>query len=76
MNKSDLLASDPFLILLFVAYTLLSFISFNLELARGNVAKEYSDSPLLLLQRMLFYTFYQPYLFSLIVLYPEFEVFL
>jgi hypothetical protein len=73
MNETALLASDPFLILVFVPYTLLSFISFNLELANNNIPREHSGSVYSLLQRMLFYTFYQPYLFSLIVVYPNFE---
>ena len=49
------------------------FVSLNLEWTRGNAPKEYADSTLSLLKRMFFYAFYQPYLFSLIVLYPDFE---
>lgn len=75
MNHTDLIDADPFLVLLFVSYTLLSYISFCLELAKSRDVA-ICPSPLLfgqLLCRMLFYAFYLPYLFSLIVLYPDFE---
>jgi hypothetical protein len=72
MNHTTLLSDDPFLVLLFVSYNLLSYISFNLERVKGNCRAE--DKTFLdLLIRMLFYSFYQPYLISLIVLYPDFE---
>ncbi|KAI6219284.1 Protein-cysteine N-palmitoyltransferase Rasp [Aphelenchoides besseyi] len=72
MNHTTVLSDDPFLVLLFVSYTLLSYISFNLELVRGNIRPEDRTVGARLL-RMLFYAFYQPYLISLIVLYPDFE---
>lgn len=72
MNETKLLSDDPFLVLLFVSYNMLSYISFNLERVKGNTRKE--DKAMMdLLIRMLFYSFYQPYLISLIVLYNDFE---
>jgi hypothetical protein len=72
MNETNLLSDDPFLVLLFVSYNLLSYISFNLERVKGNTRPE--DKTIVeLLVRMLFYSFYQPYLISLIVLYTDFE---
>uniref|UniRef100_A0A1I8BER4 Acyl_transf_3 domain-containing protein n=1 Tax=Meloidogyne hapla TaxID=6305 RepID=A0A1I8BER4_MELHA len=150
MNHTDWIHNDVFLVLLFISYTLLSYISFCLELVKQqgkqeeksekqeekpehqqniqenkqqnrpeqeekhekhgekqpkmpekqpnkrqfppakqqekyqnnqqNIQKQpekhllnNSKHPIYLLERMLFYTFYQPFLFSLIVLYPEFE---
>ncbi|KAI1726701.1 MBOAT, membrane-bound o-acyltransferase family domain-containing protein [Ditylenchus destructor] len=75
MNHSALLSQDVFLVLLFVSYTLLSYISFCLEWVRGRVPTDENgqQNTVQLACRMLFYTFYQPYLFSLIVLYPDFE---
>ena len=73
MNNTMLLADDPFLVLLFVSYTLLSYISFNLERAgRAQNAPEEASIGDQLLQ-MFFYAFYQPYMISLIVIYPDFE---
>lgn len=72
MNETKLLSDDPFLVLLFVSYNLLSYISFNLERVKGNTREE-DKTTVDLLIRMLFYSFYQPYLISLIVLYTDFE---
>uniref|UniRef100_A0A914HT95 Uncharacterized protein n=1 Tax=Globodera rostochiensis TaxID=31243 RepID=A0A914HT95_GLORO len=78
MNRTDWVAEDPFLVLLFVSYTLLSFVSFCLELS-VQLTSESHRSPTQpqniprLIIRMLLYVFYQPYLFTLIVLYPDFE---
>ncbi|VDM29489.1 unnamed protein product [Toxocara canis] len=63
---------DPFLVLAFVSYTLLSYISFNLEAVDGNLRPE-DDTVWKKYSRMLFYTFYLPYVISLVVLYPDFE---
>lgn len=72
MNETTLLSDDPFLVLLFVSYNLLSYISFNLERVKGNTRVE-DKTVLDLIIRMLFYSFYQPYLISLIVVYGDFE---
>lgn len=72
MNYPSLLSSDIFHVLLFVSYTLLSYISFCLDLCAQKTRVE-DKSLLQLIKRMLFYTFYQPYLFSLIVTYSDFE---
>lgn len=72
MNHTLFIGSDPFLILMFVSYTLLSYISFNLELARKNVPNE-DKGFLYLYIRMLFYTFYPPYVVSMVMNYPDFE---
>uniref|UniRef100_A0A915NU63 Uncharacterized protein n=1 Tax=Meloidogyne floridensis TaxID=298350 RepID=A0A915NU63_9BILA len=45
----------------------------NIQQKHQNIQQKYQKHPIHLLERMLFYTFYQPFLFSLIVLYPEFE---
>jgi hypothetical protein len=58
MNETNLLSDDPFLVLLFVSYNLLSYISFNLERVKGKTRAE-DKSILDLLIRMLFYSFYQ-----------------
>ena len=73
MNFTTSLSDDPFLVLLFVSYTLLSYISFCLEWSRKAVPELETSSALQILTRMLFYAFYQPYQISVIVLYPEFE---
>lgn len=72
MHWTDSLSNDPFLVYTFLNYSLLHYISFGLELLRGNARKE-DNTAVKQYVRMLFYTFYQPYLFSLIVLYPDFE---
>ncbi|CAJ0931870.1 unnamed protein product, partial [Mesorhabditis belari] len=72
MHHTFALGADIFLVLLFVSYTLLSFISYNLETIKGPVRKE-DDTYFKEYIRMMFYAFYQPYLVSLIVLYPDFE---
>lgn len=72
MNYSMLLSSDIFHVLLFASYTLLSYISFCLDWCAKKIRLE--DKTLLqIMKRMFFYTFYQPYLFSLIVTYGDFE---
>lgn len=58
MNETKLLSDDPFLVLLFVSYNLLSYISFNLEQVKGNTRQE-DKTFLELLVRMFFYSFYQ-----------------
>ncbi|CAI4227284.1 unnamed protein product [Auanema sp. JU1783] len=72
MHHPEYLSDDPFHIFTFVSYSFLSYISFNLETCNSVVRKEDDTLPKKYL-RMLFYTFYQPYLFTLIVLYPDFE---
>lgn len=72
MHHTTALSPDPFLVLLFVSYTLLSYISFNIDRVKGFTRPEEDTVPKLYL-RMLFYTFYNPYLVSLIVLYRDFE---
>uniref|UniRef100_A0A7E4W0H9 MBOAT family protein n=1 Tax=Panagrellus redivivus TaxID=6233 RepID=A0A7E4W0H9_PANRE len=73
MNFTTALSDDPFLVLLFVSYTLLSYISFCLEWSRNALPHFTTETPLQLFTRMLFYAFYQPYQISVIVLYPAFE---
>ncbi|GMR36853.1 hypothetical protein PMAYCL1PPCAC_07048, partial [Pristionchus mayeri] len=72
MHNTHQVHSDVFLVLLFVSYSLLSYISFCLETTEGPVRKE-DDTQLKQYLRMFFYAFYQPYLVSLIILYPDFE---
>lgn len=69
---SNYLATNPLSIVIFVCYTLLSYISYNLEVQNGTTRPE--DNTLLKRYiRMLFYTFYPPYMTTLVVIYPEFE---
>ncbi|CAB3410948.1 unnamed protein product [Caenorhabditis bovis] len=72
MHESTSVADDPFLIFTFLSYSMISYISFSLEHLRGETRNE-DDTLAKRLLRMYFYAFYQPYLFSLIVLYPDFE---
>lgn len=72
MNWTAYVAFDPFMVLLFVAYTLLSYISYNLEVARGEVDCQ-NQSWIRRYLRMMFYAFYPPYLISIIVTYLDFE---
>ncbi|MFH4978016.1 hypothetical protein AB6A40_004725 [Gnathostoma spinigerum] len=72
MHRSALLHIDPFLVIVFVAYSLLSYISFNIEILAGECRPE-DNTVFKQYIRMLFYTLYPPYMVSLIVLYPEFE---
>ncbi|CAJ0585850.1 unnamed protein product, partial [Mesorhabditis spiculigera] len=72
MHNTFALGEDVFFVLLFVSYTLLSFISYNLELLREPVRKE-DDTSAKQFLRMMFFAFYQPYLVSLITVYPDFE---
>ncbi|VDK28255.1 unnamed protein product [Gongylonema pulchrum] len=72
MHRTLDLSSDPFLVLVFVSYTLLSYISYNLEAQAGRTRPE-DNTVLKRYIRMLFYTYYPPYMISLVVVYPEFE---
>ncbi|CAD5211841.1 unnamed protein product [Bursaphelenchus okinawaensis] len=72
MHHTMALSPDAFLVLLFVSYTLLSYISFNIDRVKG-FCRQNDKSLFDLYIRMLFYTFYHPYLVSLIVLYRDFE---
>ncbi|KAK0394830.1 hypothetical protein QR680_000953 [Steinernema hermaphroditum] len=72
MHNTTSLAEDPFSVLIFVSYTLLSFISYNLEFLQGATRKEDNTAAKRLL-RMMYYAFYIPYMISLIVVYPDFE---
>uniref|UniRef100_A0A1I7WE48 Acyl_transf_3 domain-containing protein n=1 Tax=Heterorhabditis bacteriophora TaxID=37862 RepID=A0A1I7WE48_HETBA len=72
MHHTKFLAEDPFLIFTFVSYSMLSYISYCIETLKSPIRKE-DDTLIKSYLRMMFYTFYQPYLFSLIVLYPDFE---
>ncbi|CAG9532238.1 unnamed protein product [Cercopithifilaria johnstoni] len=66
------LSTNPLLVVIFVCYTLLSYISYNLEAQKDAVRPE--DNTLLKRYiRMLFYAFYPPYMTTLVVIYPEFE---
>lgn len=66
------LSTNPLFVVIFVCYTLLSYISYNLEAQNGTVRPQ--DNTLLKRYvRMLFYTFYPPYMTTLVVIYPEFE---
>ncbi|KAF8362091.1 hhat-1 [Pristionchus pacificus] len=72
MHHTHELHTDVFLVLLFVSYSLLSYISFCHETTDGPIRLE-DDTQLKQYLRMFFYAFYQPYLVSLIILYPDFE---
>ncbi|GMT14994.1 hypothetical protein PFISCL1PPCAC_6291, partial [Pristionchus fissidentatus] len=72
MHETHKVHADVFLVLLFVSYSILSYISFCLETTDGAVRPE-DDTQFKQYLRMFFYTFYQPYLVSLIILYPDFE---
>ncbi|CAP30285.1 Protein CBR-HHAT-1 [Caenorhabditis briggsae] len=72
MHETNSLSDDPFLIFTFLSYSMIHYISYSLEHLKGNSRKE-DDSVVKRFVRMMFYAFYQPYLFSLIMLYPDFE---
>ncbi|WKX94176.1 hypothetical protein Q1695_011442 [Nippostrongylus brasiliensis] len=72
MHMSTMLSENPFFIFTFVSYSMLSYISYCMDTLKGPVRAEDNTVAKSFL-RMLFYTFYQPYLFSLIVLYADFE---
>uniref|UniRef100_A0A0M3J026 Protein-cysteine N-palmitoyltransferase HHAT (inferred by orthology to a human protein) n=1 Tax=Anisakis simplex TaxID=6269 RepID=A0A0M3J026_ANISI len=72
MNNSLDFNHDPFLVLIFASYTLLSYISFSLETVKENLRDE-DNTVWKRYVRMLFYTFYLPYVISLVVTYPDFE---
>lgn len=71
-HRTIYLSPDPFLVLIFVSYTLLSYISYNLEAQRGETRPE-DNSLFKRYIRMLFYTYYPPYMITLVVTYPDFE---
>lgn len=72
MHHTTSLSDDPFLIFTFVSYSMISYISFMLEgLEEGH--RKQDDTLGKRYLRMIFYAFYQPYLFTLIMLYPDFE---
>lgn len=58
MNHTFVVDSNAFLVLLFVSYTLLSYISFCLELVKGRTRPQDDTAPKMFL-RMFFYAFYQ-----------------
>uniref|UniRef100_A0A8R1IC91 Uncharacterized protein n=1 Tax=Caenorhabditis japonica TaxID=281687 RepID=A0A8R1IC91_CAEJA len=72
MHETNSLSDDPFMIFTFLSYSMIHYISYSLEHLQGESRKE-DDTLLKRWVRMMFYTFYQPYLFSLIMLYPDFE---
>ncbi len=72
LHHTTSIHDDPFVVLIFMSYTLLSYISYNLEYLRGKHRPE-DDTLLKCYFRMMYYAFYMPYLVSLIVLYPDFE---
>ncbi|KAK6024029.1 MBOAT family protein [Ostertagia ostertagi] len=72
MHHTTNIADNPFLIYTLVSYSMLSYVSYCIDTIDGPVRKE-DDTIAKQYLRMLFYTFYQPYLFSLIVLYSDFE---
>lgn len=72
MHHTLNLSPDPFLVLLFVSYTLLSYISFNLDTLAGE--GRYEDNTICKKYfRMLYYALYLPYMISLVVPYSDFE---
>lgn len=81
MNRPHYLCPDIFLVLLFVSYTILSYVSFCLEWVKASAnqkddlyfKRDGYNSFTKQAERMYFYAFYQPYLFSVIVLYSDFE---
>ncbi|KAK6044804.1 hypothetical protein COOONC_17691, partial [Cooperia oncophora] len=72
MHHSPHISDNPFLIYTFVSYSMLSYVSYCMDTIDKPVRKE-DDTLVKQYLRMMFYTFYQPYLFSLIVLYADFE---
>ncbi|EYC07479.1 hypothetical protein Y032_0070g455 [Ancylostoma ceylanicum] len=72
MHQTTKFSQNPFLIYTFVSYSMLSYVSYNMDTINGAGRKQ-DDTILKRYLRMMFYTFYQPYLFSLIVLYADFE---
>uniref|UniRef100_A0A0N4ZES6 Protein-cysteine N-palmitoyltransferase Rasp n=1 Tax=Parastrongyloides trichosuri TaxID=131310 RepID=A0A0N4ZES6_PARTI len=71
MNNPSFLCDNVFYVLIFCSYTLLSYISFNLEYLNNDV-NLINMNDFEKIFEMFFYTFYQPYMFSLIVIYPDF----
>ncbi|KJH47258.1 MBOAT family protein [Dictyocaulus viviparus] len=72
MHETSKVADNPFLIFTFVSYSMLSYVSYCMDTINGPIRKQ--DHTLWRRYlRMMFYTFYQPYLYSLIVLYKDFE---
>uniref|UniRef100_A0A914WJF1 Protein-cysteine N-palmitoyltransferase Rasp n=1 Tax=Plectus sambesii TaxID=2011161 RepID=A0A914WJF1_9BILA len=72
LHRTSAIHDDPFVVLLFMSYTLLSYISYNLDYLRGKHRPE-ENTHLKSFFRMMYYAFYLPYLVSLIVLYSDFE---
>lgn len=72
LRYSHYLSTNPLIVVVFVCYTLLSYISFNLE-AQNNRLRPEDDTAMKRYIRMLFYAFYPPYMTTLVVIYPEFE---
>ncbi|VDM94875.1 unnamed protein product [Thelazia callipaeda] len=72
MHHTFEISPNPFLVLTFVSYTLLSYISYNLEAQAGGARPE-DNTWLKRYIRMLFYTFYPPYMITLVVTYADFE---
>ncbi|KAK6737076.1 hypothetical protein RB195_019649 [Necator americanus] len=72
MHETARFSANPFLIYTFVSYSMLSYVSYCMDTINGVGRKQDDTLPKRYL-RMMFYTFYQPYLFSLITLYADFE---
>ncbi|EFO14447.1 hypothetical protein LOAG_14072 [Loa loa] len=66
------LTTNPIFVVIFLCYTLLSYISYNLEIQNGAIRPE-DNTIFKCYIRMLFYAFYPPYMTTLVVIYPEFE---
>ncbi|VDK44822.1 unnamed protein product, partial [Cylicostephanus goldi] len=66
MHETTKFSANPFFIYTFVSYSMLSYVSYNIDTINGAGRKEDDTMPKQYL-RMMFYTFYQPYLYSLIV---------
>ncbi|VDP22478.1 unnamed protein product [Onchocerca flexuosa] len=72
LRYAHYLSSNPLLVVSFLCYTLLSYISYNLE-AQNDRTRPEDDTLLKRYVRMLFYAFYPPYMTALVVIYPDFE---
>uniref|UniRef100_A0A915PVF1 Acyltransferase 3 domain-containing protein n=1 Tax=Setaria digitata TaxID=48799 RepID=A0A915PVF1_9BILA len=72
LQHTQKISSNPLLVVVFVCYTILSYVSYNLEALNGKTRAE-DDTLLKRYVRMLFYVYYPPYMTTLVILYPEFE---
>jgi hypothetical protein len=70
LHHGDSFGGSPFMIMLFMSYTLLSYLSFNLD-SIDEPDEDNRESYRFF--RMLYYAFYMPYMVSIIVRYSDFR---